>query len=86
MLLALYGGLAAGNLAVAGLFLRLWARNRSPLLAAFAAAFALISVAYVLQCCFQADLIPRAPAFLVRLAAFLLIIVGIVSTNARRDP
>lgn len=84
MLLALYGGLATGNLAVAALFLRLWSRNRSPLLASFAAAFALISAAYVLQCGFQTGLLPRAPAFLVRLAAFLLIIGGIVSANARR--
>ena len=85
MWLALYGGLAAGNLAVAALFLRLWSRNRSPLLASFAGAFALVAASYALQCGFQAGLLPRAPAFLIRLSAFLIIIAGIVWTNLNRS-
>lgn len=84
MLLAFYGALSAAHLAVSVLFLRLWFRNGARLLSWFAAAFALLAIAYGLQCCFQAGLTPRAPAFLVRLAAFILIIFGIVSAN-RRD-
>jgi hypothetical protein len=84
MLLALYGGLATAHLAISALLLRLWSQNRSPLLMFFAAAFCLMSIAYVLQCCFQIGLLPRSPAFLVRLTAFVLIIVGIVTVNMRR--
>lgn len=83
MLLALYGGLLAGHLAVAAVFLRLWSRHRAILLLAFAGAFVLMAISYGLLCFFQAGLLPRAPAFLLRLAGFLLIIAGIVSANMR---
>lgn len=81
MTLALYGFLTAGHLAIAVLFLRLWRRNRAALLLAFALAFALIAVSYVLVSMFEAGLAPRAPAYLVRLAAFVVIILGVASVN-----
>jgi hypothetical protein len=81
MTLALYGFLTAGHLAIAVLFLRLWRRNRATLLLAFAVAFALMAVSYVLVSMFEAGLAPRAPAYLVRLAAFLVIILGVAAVN-----
>ena len=81
MILALYGALSAGHLAIAVLFLRLWRRNRAALLLAFAAAFALMAGSYVLVCMFEAGLAPRAPAYLVRLAAFGVIILRVASVN-----
>lgn len=78
-----YGAFAAGFFVVAAFFLRFYGRTRAPLLAIFAMAFALLATSYGLL---GATQIPREKLswiYLIRLGAFVLIIVGIVWTNLR---
>ena len=81
MLMAAYGALAFGHLAVASLFLRFWARVRATLLMVFAIAFTLMAASYVLLCFSDIGNGWRVAAYLIRLSAFVFIILGIVSTN-----
>jgi len=83
MIPVLYGAFAAGFLVAATFFLRFWGRTRAPLLMIFSIAFALLALSYGLLGAAQ---IPREELswiYLIRLAAFVLIIVGIVWTNLR---
>jgi hypothetical protein len=81
MLMAAYGALALGHLAVASLFLRFWARVRATLLMVFAIAFTFMALSYLLLCVSDTGGAWRTAAYLIRLSAFVFIIFGIVATN-----
>jgi hypothetical protein len=79
----LSGAITAGFL-VAGLyFLRSWRRTREGLFLAFAAAFWLLGLAQALISFADIPLEERSWLFLVRLAAFALILVSIWRKNRR---
>lgn len=80
----LYGAFAAGFLVGAVFFLRLWRRDRQPLIMFMAAAFTLLAANYGLLGAMQVDEADDSWVYLLRLTAFLLIIAGIVVTNFRR--
>jgi hypothetical protein len=78
-------GLIAMGLWVAGLFfLRFWRDTRDRLFAILAAAFWTLATNFIALGLLQPDDETRHYAYVVRLAAFLLIIGGVVDKN-RRD-
>ncbi len=79
----IYGAFTASFLVAAAFFLRFWSRTRAPLLIIFALAFALQALSYGLLGAFDIPREEQGWIYLVRLAAFTLIIIGIVWTNVR---
>ncbi|MCC6915497.1 MAG: hypothetical protein IT566_17500 [Rhodospirillaceae bacterium] len=77
----LYGVLTAGNLVAAAFFLRFYARTKQRLLLMFALAFLLFTAQQALLGLEVTQREEQANAYLLRLAGFILIIAGIVSTN-----
>lgn len=80
------GALAAGFLVLAAFFLRFWRRTRDRLFLAFSAAFALMAVNQALPVVLHIAQEDRGGIYMIRLAAFLLIIVAVVGKNLKRDP
>ena len=80
------GALSAGFLVLAAFFLRFWGRTRDGLFLAFSAAFALMAVNQALPVVLHIPQEDRGGIYLIRLAAFLLIIVAVVGKNLKRDP
>jgi hypothetical protein len=80
------GGLAGGFLVVAAFFLRFWGRTRERLFLAFSAAFALMALNQALPVILDIPQEDRGGIYLIRLLAFLLIIVAVVGKNLKRDP
>ena len=80
------GGLAVGFLVLAAFFLRFWGRTRERLFLAFSAAFALMALNQSLPVILNIPQEERGGIYLIRLAAFLLIIVAVVGKNLRRNP
>ncbi|HEV2568254.1 DUF5985 family protein [Sphingomonas sp.] len=79
----LAGAITMGFL-VAGLFFaRFWRRTGDGLFLAFAAAFALLGLTQALLVLTNIPVEERSPLYLIRLVAFLLIIVAIVRKNAK---
>jgi hypothetical protein len=78
------GLLSAGFLMAALFFLRFWRRTRDGLFAAFAAAFALLALAQPLPVLTGIPDESQAPIYLIRLAAYLLIIWAILRKNLQR--
>ncbi len=78
-----YGAFAAGFFVVAAFFLRFYGRTKAPLLLIFSLAFALLATSYFLLGATQIPREEQSWIYLIRLAAFVLIIVGIVWTNLR---
>jgi hypothetical protein len=79
------GGLAVGFLVVAAFFLRFWGRTRDGLFLAFSAAFGLMAVNQALPVILSIPQEDRGGIYLIRLLAFLLIIVAVVRKNLKRD-
>jgi membrane-associated PAP2 superfamily phosphatase len=80
------GAMSAG-FAIAGLFfLRFWVRTRDSLFAAFAVAFWLMALNQVVAGFSRHAQVENAAAYLLRLAAFVLIIIAVLSKNRARDP
>jgi hypothetical protein len=78
------GGLVAMGLLVASaFFLRFWLRTRDGLFLAFSAAFALMSLNQALLILLEVPREEQSPFYLLRLAAFLLIIVAVMRKNSR---
>ena len=82
-------GLIAGALAmgflIAGLFfLKFWSRTRDGLFLAFSAAFGLLALGSALPVLLDAPHEERSGIYLIRLAAFVLIIVAVLAKNLRR--
>ena len=77
------GVTSAGFLVAAIFFARYWSRSREPLLGVFAAAFALISLNNAIIGLADIPREEQSLVYLVRLSAFVLIIIGIIWTNLR---
>ena len=78
------GGLAVGFLVVAAFFLRFWGRTRERLFLAFSAAFGLLALGNALPVLLDTPHEERSGIYLIRLAAFVLIIVAVLAKNLRR--
>jgi hypothetical protein len=82
MLYDFLSGAVAFGFVVCGLFfLRFWRRTRDGLFAAFALAFGLLGLGQAVQVLADIPTEERAPIFLIRLAAFAVIIVAIARKN-----
>jgi hypothetical protein len=76
------GGALTAGYAIAGLFfLRFWTRTHDRLFAAFAAAFWLMAVNQVVASFSRHAHVEDSAAYLLRLAAFVLIILAVLSKN-----
>ena len=81
-LLAFLSGAATFGFLVASLFfLRFWARTRDPLFLSFAAAFCLLGLTHALLALADLPAEERSFLYLLRLAAFALILFAIVRKN-----
>lgn len=81
MFYLLSGLIVAGDLIAALFFLKFWRRSADLLFAIFAAAFLLLALGQALLALTDVPLEERSWIYLLRLAAFTLIIVGIVHKN-----
>lgn len=79
----LSGAITFGFFVAALFFARFWHRTRDGLFLAFAVAFALLGLNQALLVLSGIPVEERSPLYLIRLAAFLLIILAIVRKNAR---
>lgn len=85
ILIAFFGGaLTMGFLVAAVFFLKFWRRTRDTLFLTFAAAFALLAVNQAAPVVFGIPREDQAPVYLLRLAAFALIIGAVLGKNLRR--
>jgi hypothetical protein len=78
------GALGAGFLIAGLFFLKFWRRTGDGLFVAFSAAFALLAVASALPIFLGTPHEERSGIYLIRLAAFVLIIVAVLVKNLRR--
>jgi hypothetical protein len=81
MFYLLSGLIVAGDLVAALFFLKFWRRSADALFAIFAAAFLLLAVGQALLALTNVPVEERSWIYLLRLAAFVLIIFGIVHKN-----
>lgn len=80
------GAMSAGY-AIAGLFfLRFWARTRDTLFAVFAVAFWLMAANQAVAAFERHDHAENSAAYLLRLAAFVLIILAVLSKRRGAAP
>ena len=79
----LSGAITMGFLVGSAFFLRFWRRTGDALFAAFAVAFLLLGTSQALTTLLNAPLEERTWMFLLRLAAFSLLIVAILQKNLR---
>lgn len=75
------GATSTGFVIAALFFLSFWRKTRDTLFLAFAAAFLLLGLVQPLPTLFGVPSEKQAPIYLVRLAAFLLIIWAIMAKN-----
>jgi hypothetical protein len=83
--LVLWAMTAMANLAVATFFLRFWWQTAERLFLLFAVAFALFAVNGLWLTLIPPDAEPRHLVYLVRLAGFTLIMIGVIDKNRTRD-
>lgn len=83
MINLIYGALFAGY-AVAGLFfLRFWVASRDRLFAMFAAAFGILALQRIALALTRTVVEDQSALYLLRLLAFIIILVAIVDKNRR---
>lgn len=80
----LSGAVALGFLVCALFFLRFWRRTRDGLFLSFALAFLLLGAGQTVLALGNIPTEERGSLYLIRLAAFLLILVGIWRTNRKQ--
>lgn len=80
----LSGAIALGFVVAALFFLRFWQRTHDGLFLAFACAFALLGLGQAVQALANITQEERSYVFLIRLAAFTLILVAIARKNRSR--
>lgn len=80
----LSGAVALGFLVCACFFLRFWRRTRDGLFLSFALAFLLLGTGQTVLALGNIPTEERGSLYLIRLLAFLLILVGIWRTNRRQ--
>ena len=78
------GALAAGYMVAGLFFLKFWRRTRDSLFLAFSAAFGLLALGSALPVMLGTPHEERGGIYLIRLAAFVLIIVAVLGKNLRR--
>jgi len=78
------GAIAMGFAICACFLLRFWARTKDGLFAAFAAAFLLLALSQALVTMLGLPLEERSWLYLLRFAAFAIIIVAVLSKNVPR--
>lgn len=83
MINLIYGALFAGYSVAALFFLRFWVSSRDRLFAMFAAAFGILAVQRIALALTRTAIEDQSPLYLLRLAAFVIIIWAIVDKNAR---
>jgi len=81
----LWGALSLACVAVAALFMRFWKLTRDRLFLYFSLGFSVFGLNWIALAVLSPPTESRPYIFLLRLAAFLLIIVGIVDKNRRRN-
>lgn len=87
MLASFLAGMIVAGFALAGLFfLKFWKRTREELFLAFTAAFWLLGITQALLTFSDVPVEERTWLYLLRLAAFLLILGAIWRKNTRRAP
>ncbi len=79
----LSGAITLGFLVAGLFFLRFWRRTHDGLFLAFAIAFALLGLGQAVQALANIPQEERSYIFLIRLAAFMLILAAIVRKNRR---
>ena len=81
----LAGAVAMGFAVAALMFLKFWHRTREGLFLAFAGSFLLLSINHAMLSLSNVPLEERSSLYLVRLAAFLLIIGALWRQNRKRS-
>ena len=81
----LAGAVAMGFAIAALMFLKFWRRTREGLFLAFAGSFLLLSINHAMLSLSNVSLEERSSLYLVRLAAFLLIIGALWRKNRKRS-
>ena len=79
----LSGAITMGFLVAGLLFLRFWRKTREPLFASFAAAFWLLGIAQALLALSVVPVEERSWLYLLRLAAFVLILASVWRANRK---
>ena len=82
----LSGAITMGFLVCGMFFLRFWVRSRDSLFLSFAIAFWLLAAGQALLALTGIPIEERSWLYLIRLAAFLLIIVAILRKNLGAEP
>lgn len=77
----LYGALVMGCFVAGLFFLRFWKKSRDRLFALFAAAFWMLAISWIPLAFVAADFESRELIYVVRLAAFLVILYAIIDKN-----
>lgn len=84
--LFLSGAITLGFIAAGLFFLRFWKRTRDPLFVSFALAFWLLGLVQAILALADIAAEERSLVYLMRLAAFALIIAAILIKNRRTSP
>ena len=79
----MWGLLAMASLVPALFFLRYWRSSRDRLFAFFAVAFALMALEWTLSALYGTDLSDHFYVLLLRILAFVAIIIGVLDKNQR---
>jgi len=79
------GALTMGFLVAAVFFLKFWRRTHDSLFLSFALAFGLLAINQAAPVVLNIPREDQAPVYLLRLAAFALIILAILHKNMRRS-
>lgn len=80
----LAGAVSMGFAVASLMFLKFWSRTRDGLFLAFAAAFFLLGINQALLALARIPVEERSSLYLIRLAAFLIIIAALWRVNQRR--
>jgi uncharacterized protein DUF5985 len=79
----LWGALSMGCATIALIFLRYWRRSHDRLFGFFAIAFAVMALNWIGLAFIDPGVELRHALYLLRLAAFVIIIIGIIDKNRR---
>lgn len=81
----LWGAIATSALGISAFFFRFWRERRDPLFGWFSLAFLVLAADWVALAALQADHPARSYLYVVRLAAFVVILLAIVQKNRAGD-
>ena len=84
MLAFLYGALMLGALIAGAFFFKFWRKTRDSLFWMFGAAFVLLAIERIVILAAGVDAEEHSLVYLIRLAAFLLILVAIANKNRQQ--